>query len=92
MALYYSTAQAARLAEINKVAENGYCLGFMVSEWVGNDHFETMYAIKGDTILMHRHKASNNFDHPLYKWEKVTNVPTNAEWIGTYEMPTKIKG
>jgi len=92
MALYFSTEQAARLAEINKVAENGYCLGFMTRDWIdGQDRTETLYAMKGDVILKHTHKPSSSFNHPLYKWERVESIPSSAEWIGTYEMPTKIK-
>lgn len=97
MSIRFSAESLARVAKANKIEENGYALGWMVSSYTGGtddvpfERWETLYAIKGDTIVMHKHKASNNFDHPLYKWTRVDSIPADAEFIGTYEMPTNIR-
>lgn len=93
MAITYSLANVTRLAEVNKIAENGRCLGFMLRRiWnEAGDRIETLWAVKGDVILTWSGRPTSDFNPLGRVWTRATEVPAEAEFIGSYLMPTRVK-
>lgn len=93
MAITYSPANVTRLAEVNKIAENGRCLGFIVPGYSEKHQrrTEVLYAVKDDVILCWYGFSTPDFNPSGRVWNRVDSVPECAEFCGSYKMPTQVR-
>lgn len=94
MAIKYSKLQAERLAGIHSIRSHDRVTGW--ATWhigPGNTVMEVLYARTWDgrEFQTTPHVQTNEFNTPDRAWRPVSEIPEDAEFIGTYTKPSSIK-